>query len=96
MPPSKLASAEHRSADLAQPRRYQIAQNARPITPAARTTSPSLTSRTVMVAGDEERTLSVSGAVPPGLAASRRLVAPTARLAGARYVARICTRERGA
>jgi hypothetical protein len=26
-----------------------------------------------MVAGDEERTLSVSGAVPPGLAASRRL-----------------------
>jgi hypothetical protein len=50
--------ADARSADLAQPRRYQIAQNARPITPAARTTSPSLTSRTVMVAGDEERTLS--------------------------------------
>jgi hypothetical protein len=62
----------HRSADLAQPRRCQIAQNARPMTPAARTPSPSLTSRTVMVAGDEERTLSVSGAVPPGLAASRR------------------------
>jgi hypothetical protein len=29
-----------------------------------------------MVAGDEERTLSVSGAVPPGLAASRRSVLP--------------------
>jgi hypothetical protein len=40
-----------------------------------------------MVAGDEERTLSVSGAVPPGLAASRRSGAQTAGLVDARYVA---------
>jgi hypothetical protein len=54
------------TADLAHPRDTRIAQNVRPITPAARTAGASLMCRTAMVAGDEQQTLSVSGGRPTG------------------------------
>src|ERR671918_1715569 len=54
------------TADLAHPRDTRIAQNVRPITPAARTAGASLMCRTAMVAGDEQQTLSVSGCRPTG------------------------------